>query len=321
MTAAFTTDVTVLRSSAVLGATPKLSVLVPFYKDNPTSLLHALTRERAPQVEILFYDDGSGDPQLSREFGAQVEDSDSVVTLITAHANRGRSAARNALQHSARAHWVLFLDADMLPGRPDFLSQYLRAMTDNNADIIFGGFTVPARADTPDRDLHRALSQISDCLPLSQRIKAGPQYVASSNLCVRKSVLQSEAFDDGFSGWGWEDSEWAARVAKRFTLRHIDNSALHLGLETDATLLSRFQNSAQNYLRFTDAHPDLAQTLPLYRLMQKLSRVPAQGALRPIYKGLVLGRALPMRLRVLGLKLWRASWYATAYKNYGGDHA
>ena len=131
---------------------------------------------------------------------------------------------------------------------------------------------------------------------------------------MRKSVLAAQPFDNGFSGWGWEDSEWAARVANLYRLTHIDNTAVHLGLETDATLLARFKTSAQNYIRFTTKHPDLAKTLALYRLSQKLSRVPGQSLLRPLYHMLAALRFLPMRLRVLGLKLWRASWYASEFK-------
>lgn len=314
MNAPFQTDVTIARAQTVGQTPPVLSVLIPFYRDDPSDLLSSLSAQSDERIEVLFYDDGTGDAPLSARFGAAVQDSTQAVTLITAHENRGRSSARNALQHSARADWVLFLDADMRPGSARFLVRYLAAIAEDDADIIFGGFSVPDHADTPDRELHRALSQVSDCLPLSQRIKAGPQFVASSNLCVRKSVLDAEPFDDNFSGWGWEDSEWAARVSARYRLKHIDNSAVHLGLETDVTLLSRFKTSAANYARFTQKHPDLARSLALFRLTQTMARWPAQGLLRPVYHGMVKARFLPMRLRILGLKLWRASWYGTHFK-------
>ena len=125
----------------------------------------------------------------------------------------------------------------MRPANHEFLKNYLNAITASGADIIFGGFDVETHQSNPDLDVHRALSEVSDCLTLEERQAAGAQYVASSNLCVRRGVLTSEPFDSGFSGWGWEDSEWAARVSKRFNLIHIDNPAVHLGLETTATLL------------------------------------------------------------------------------------
>lgn len=290
---------------------PTLSVLIPFFRDNPSTLLAELLvqAQQVRGVEILIYDDGTGDPEICAVLAAQVKEAAAPVTLLIAEQNKGRSAARNTLQEKARGSWVLFLDADMRPGSDNFLSDYLSLIEADEADIIFGGFTVPKNVSRAE-ELHRALSEVSDCLELSERRAAGPQYVATSNLCVRKSVLLAEPFDSGFVGWGWEDSEWAARAASRYTLIHADNTALHLGLESDDTLLKRFKESAQNYHRFTSLHPELAQTLTLYRLTQKLRKMPLHRSLRPLMRTIVKFHALPIRLRVLALKVWRASWYA-----------
>ena len=126
-------------------------------------------------------------------------------------------------------------------------------------------------------------------------------------------MLKAEPFDDGFTGWGWEDSEWAARVGANYSLIHADNPAWHLGLESTETLLSRFKNSGHNYLRFTQKHPALAQTLTLYSVIQKLKRLPGHAFLRPILKVIVRLHLMPMRLRLTALKLWRASWYAETF--------
>ena len=290
---------------------PTLSVLIPFYRDNPSELLEALLAQakKLRGIEILIYDDGTLDPVICSTLAAQIKEAQTPAALIIAEENRGRATARNTLQEKARAPWGLFLDADMRPSSDAFLSNYLELIKADAADIIFGGFTVPKTVSRAE-ELHRALSEVSDCLELSERQAAGPQYVATSNLCVRKSVLLSEPFDDGFVGWGWEDSEWAARVATRYRLIHADNTALHLGLESDETLLKRFKDSAQNYKRFTSLHPELAETLTLYRLTNKLRKIPMHGAIRPLMRAMVKFHALPVRLRVLALKLWRASWYA-----------
>lgn len=290
---------------------PTLSVLIPFFRDNPSELLAELLTqtETVRGVEILIYDDGTLDPMICAALAVQVKEAGSPVTLLIAEENKGRATARNTLQEKARGAWVLFLDADMRPGSGKFLSNYLGLIEADVADIIFGGFTVPKDV-TRAEELHRALSEVSDCLELSERQAAGPQYVATSNLCVRKSVLLSEPFDSGFVGWGWEDSEWAARVALSYSLLHADNTAIHLGLESDETLLKRFKDSALNYQRFTRLHPELAQTLTLYRLTQKLRKMPLHRAFRPLFQAAVKFHALPVRMRVMALKLWRASWYA-----------
>jgi len=296
-------------------AKPKLSVLIPFYRDDAVELVKNLSQQAVNlPIEIMLQDDGSGDPALSARIKAAVEQSPAPTHLFTAAENQGRSETRNNLQERARSEWVLFLDADMQPSSPDFLSNYIELIRKSTADIIFGGFEVESHQTDADRDLHRALSEVSDCLSLAERQAAGAQYVASSNLCVRKGVLESEPFDRQFTGWGWEDSEWAARVSKRFTLLHADNPAIHLGLETTDTLLKRFAGSGANYKRFVTLHPDLAPKLALYRISLKLGRLPGQKIMRPLLKPIVKAVALPMRLRLLALKLWRASYYAEALR-------
>ena len=310
-----TIDITHIKSLKQSRTKPTLSVLIPYFRDDPTGLLYALLSQTAEQsgIEILIYDDGTGDADLNAKVCAAVKSAHSSVHLMIAHENKGRSAARNALQKNARADWVLFLDADMRPVSHHFLKDYADLIKAKVADVIFGGFTVPEKAQTPDQELHRALSEVSDCLSLTARQAAGPQFVASSNLAVRKAVLTAEGFDDGFTGWGWEDSEWAARIAKRFELIHADIPALHLGLESTETLLRRFKTSGHNYVRFTEKHPDIAKTLSLFKISQKLRKTPGQKLMRPFLKMAVKLNVMPIRLRLFALKLWRASHYAEAF--------
>ena len=294
---------------------PKLSILIPYFHDDPVPLINALSDQcgKRRDVEILIYDDGSGDPELNCRAIARVKDVHAPVGLYIAEENRGRSFARNQLFEYARAPWVLFLDADMRPEKDSFVDDYVNLIAAMDCDVIFGGFKVKAQSADPDRELHRALSEVSDCLTLEERQAAGPQYVCSSNLAVKKSVLQAEPFDPDFSGWGWEDSEWAARVFKNFSLIHADIPAWHLGLETTDTLLNRFRTSGSNYKLFTHKHPELARTLPLFRIVQKLRKIPGQKIFRPVLKVVVKLSFIPLRFRLLALKLWRASWYAESF--------
>lgn len=295
---------------------PNLSVLIPSYRDDATPLLERLMEETGVtlNVEIMIYDDGTADPDINAKLAAMCKNATNAISLFFAAVNKGRSYARNHLVKKARADWVLFLDADMRPETDNFLKTYLTEIEKDEADIIFGGFTVPGEKQSNDTELHRAFSQTSDCLDAAERTAKGPQYVASSNLCVRKTVLQDEPFDTGFSGWGWEDSEWAARVAKTFKLKHLDNPALHLGLESTETLLSRFKSSGPNYIRFTKAHPELAKSLTLYKMSQRLMALPGQTMMRPFLAFMVRRSFTPTKLRLIALKLWRASWYAQDFK-------
>lgn len=288
---------------------PKLSVLVPYYHDDPSDLLRALIAQSSGDVEILLYDDGTADAEVNKRLQNIAKTGGVPVTLLFAAKNMGRSYARNSLQAAASAPWLLFLDADMMPEDDAFLTRYSAVIDENSADIIFGGFTMPERVE-PQFELHRAFSAGSDCLTAEQRSAFGPKYVCSSNLAVRSAILDAQPFDTAFTGWGWEDSEWAARVAGKHRLMHLDNPAVHLGLESTDTMLKRFATSGQNYDRFVRRHPDLAETLSLFKAMRILSAVPFQGLMQAPLKLVVKSAVMPIGLRLKALKLWRASWYA-----------
>mgnify|MGYP000153297481 CR=1 FL=1 len=293
--------------------TPILSILVPFYRDDPSGLVRALAGQYADlesgAAELILYDDGSADSELTGRVETALEAWPGPAGLILGGVNKGRAAARNALAEAATAPHLLFLDADMLPSDSYFVCRWLNAAR-GRPDIVFGGFQVPDRV-APESALHRAFSASGDCLDARARNRNPAQYVCTSNLLVRADVLRAAPFDAGFSGWGWEDSEWAARAAAQFRIDHIDNPAIHLGLESADTLLTRFRDSAVNYARFVSRHPDLAATLGSYAWARRVKRAPAVRRIRPVLAALARGHApAPMPVRVLALKLWRASWYS-----------
>ncbi len=307
---------TVVRNAAFDAAgAVRLSVLIPFYRDNPAPLLKRLAASPPQGAEIILYDDGSADAVLTGAVIEAVQEAPLPAMLISAQHNCGRACARNALTRAARGAWVLLLDADMMPPDAAFLQRW-RACVDKLAPAIaFGGFAVPpGHSVAPEQRLHQAFSQHSDCLPAAVRMQNPASHVCTSNLLVRKDVLQAVPFDDGFDGWGWEDVEWAARAGQHYPIIHIDNPALHLGLENPGTLLRRFRDSAANYARFVHRHPALARSLPSWKAARMAAKIPGFSRLRPLFAAIARNKAglWPLRARILALKLWRSSWYAKA---------
>ncbi len=56
--------------------------------------------------------------------------------------NIGRSAIRNLLAKDANYDLLLFLDADVIPVKDDFISKYITAFTEST-QLIFGGGQLP----------------------------------------------------------------------------------------------------------------------------------------------------------------------------------
>lgn len=287
-----------------------LSVLVPFYGDDPADLVRALAEQAGPDVEILLYDDGEPDPALNDRLTRILAAMSQPARLLTATQNLGRSEGRNRLARHARGAWLLYLDADMQPGADDFLQAWREIAEQGLCDAAYGGHATDWPAD-PALQLHAALTRASDEHDAATRNAIGATAFCSSNVLVRARVMRDTPFDTGFTGWGFEDVDWAVRAAARFVLVHVDNPARHGGLQAADALLAKFRAGAINYRRLLDRHPDLA-VLPGARAARALANLPFQAALRGVWAGLARTGGLPLRLRATALKLWRASWTAEA---------
>ena len=290
---------------------PQLSVLIPFFRDDPSRLIASLDHADAP-VEIVVLDDGTGD----RALAARVTDAVAVLSIparfVRLTANEGRAAGRNRLASEARAGHLLFLDADMLPDRADFLDRWLELVARDNPAVAFGGFSLDQTPKTRANAVHRAMALRSDCLPAEVRRQAPEKHVFTSNLLIRRDVFEAEPFDARFTGWGWEDVEWAMRVSRRHPIVHIDNPATHLGLDPAAAMAAKFEQSAANFARVVEAHGDIVRAYPSYRVAKALKRLPLRPFWRPWLKTAALSWPAPVAMRAFALRLYRAALYAEA---------
>lgn len=289
-------------------AAPRLSVLIPFYRDNPVGLLNLLAASSPGGVEVVLFDDGMPSPALNTAVTEAIDRLDLPLVLISSRVNRGRSGARNRLAAAARAPWLLFLDADMAVDA-EFLTRWITHTRTTSAGALFGGFT-PA-APTTETRVHAALDAGSNGHALADRMALGAVAVCSSNLAVNADQFAATPFNEDFSGWGWEDVDWALSAAAQFELAHVDNPARHGGLESVDRLLKKFEQSGPNFARLLARHPDYADR-PGARLALKVKAFHL-ATLARVFGGLAARLPLlPVRLRVLGVKLFRAGVAAEA---------
>jgi glycosyltransferase involved in cell wall biosynthesis len=296
-------------------AKPAVSVLIPFLRDDPAELLNLLDEEAASvggAVEIVVLDDGTRDAALTTRLAGQIKAMALPVRLITLTVNEGRSIGRNRLASAARGGSLLFLDSDMRPDHRRFLRDWADLAAREDPAVAFGGFSL-LQAPTDARfAVHRAMAAKSECVPWMERARQPEKYVYTSNLLVRRDVFEAEAFDPGFTGWGWEDVEWAMRVSRRFRVVHLDNAATHMGLDTVASLAGKYEQSAPNFARMAERHPAIVAAYPSYRAARLLKRLPGlPGFRRMMRRGAETGW-LPVAARAFSLRLYRAALYADA---------
>ena len=305
-----------LDSDAYASAQPKLSVLAPFYREDPSHLLRALDAEAgslAGVVEIITLDDGSADDQLAGFVSSTISRMASPARFIRLAANVGRARGRNRLAAEARGEWLLFLDSDMAPDSQHFLGVYLDLIEQQAPPpVVCGGFSLHQAPEEPDHALHRHMALKSDCLPAAQRNLAPEKHVFTSNLLVRRDVFETVRFDEDFRGWGWEDVEWAMRVARNHPITHIDNPATHLGLDAAPVIAAKYEQSAANFARVVAEHLEVVETYPSYRLAKAMKHAPLRQTWRPMLKSIALADRLPLGARDFAMRLYRAALYAEA---------
>ncbi len=272
-----------------------------------------LTQDKnAELVEIILIDDGSNNDILDKEIIAALENWPGPATRIRLEKNVGRSSARNMAIDEAKGSYTLFVDADMMPMHDDFLEKYIDIINRKAAAVAFGGFVTRADEINHDLLLHHDLSMRADCLPADKRAARGAYAVATNNLLVRTDLLQKHRFDSDFKGWGWEDTEWAIRVVNDgYGLIHINNEAVHYGLDTSETMLRKYKEAGKNLAIMVKKHPFANRYLSV-KTARLISKFGFHRLLRPIAQSITLDKKklFPVFLRRMAIKYWRASWAA-----------
>lgn len=287
---------------------PKLSVLIPFHKHDPSALLQRLA-PASRDVEFVLLDDGSASADLISRVIQSAEALKTGARIVIWARNRGRAAGRNRLIEEARGEYVLFLDADLLPDEGDFLQRWLSAIRAERPLVAFGGLSLAQAEPTEDTAFHFNLFARSDCAPARIRARSAAQSTAASNLLVRRDFLLATPFDNAFTGWGFEDTDWALTAARHTRIEHIDNPVTHVGLDAITTLLRKSVEAGPNFARLAAKHPKAVRRFAAYKAARTVRSVRAlRGAFAWFARDPL--RVTPMPVRRAAFKFHRASHFA-----------
>jgi len=216
-----------------------LSVVIPT-RDKRLLLERTVAALRAQDLggrawEVVVVNDGSTDDtavalaRLAAETGPPVR-------VVTPPSNVGRAAARNLGWRQAAGQWVLFLDDDIL-APPGLLAAHLAVLAeDPRRGTIGPAVTDAAIADAPHFHYldSRGVAKLAGGA-------APARYFVTQNAAVPRVALAAVGgFDEGFSGYGFEDMDLGFRLEDwgvRFQVlpwpvpRHIHHHTLDEYLE------------------------------------------------------------------------------------------
>lgn len=259
----------------------KMSILIPVFNWDLSLLLPSLAAEidrfqLGDKVEVVVMDDHSTDATLrSRNEALLAGLAKPYLKQSILGRNVGRAAIRNLLAAEASGEFLLFLDCDVLPDRPDFVRSYLFYAGSGEFDVVSGGISYRTRVlDGREFDYHAYLGGRKEVKGAAVRNREAWRHILTSNIMVRKSVFQATPFDERFTGYGYEDIEWGARLAEKFKILHIDNTASHLGLVSKARTHEKMVNSVSNYLLLKSLRPAAFHASSIGKLVGLLESVP-----------------------------------------------
>lgn len=232
----------------------EFSVVVPTYnnRDVLRTTLAALQRQTFPAAdyEIVVADDGSTDG--TADMVAAIRGP--VPVRYVAHANAGRSATRNLGARAARGRILLFVDSDIW-ATPGLLAAHHRHYPPGAGRIGVQGrsLTHPDARVTP----FMRVKDITPDLTIRRRHRLSPVHVVTRNFSLPREEFEAVGgFDEGFTGYGWEDIELAMRLRSRGVTFDYEPEALayHYHVETLEGAREKLRQAGEGAVYFWRKH-------------------------------------------------------------------
>lgn len=209
---------------------PDLTVIIPTYNGGKIlqGTLDALRRQTVAhdRFEIVVVDDGSTDGSTDG-----IETSGPPAVRVLRQRNGGRAVARNRGAAEAQGRVLLFLDADVWAA-PELIDAHLQHHAGQTTLGVQG--PSPPAPESLTTLFMRACHVWPDWTRRN-RENLSPFHVITRNFSVdRESFQRIGGFDEGFTGYGWEDMELAIRLTRHGVPLHYEPGAVayHYHIQT-----------------------------------------------------------------------------------------
>lgn len=287
-----------------------LSVLIPIHNYTVTPLVTEVHRQLSDcniMFEIICLEDGSNPKYINTN--TAIERLSHTKHIIN-KTNIGRTQTRQELSNRAQFEWLLFLDADVLPFQPSFISNYLKYLT-SNYKAILGGINYKDQNSNPEHSLRWKYGKRQEVVDYSIRNKKPYKSIVSANILIKKSIFTSINNKMTYNAYGYDNYFGSALKEKNIGLLHINNEVYHLGLEPNSVFLKKQEQAAQTLLKLYKQDKIKKHDNNLLGLFLFLKRSKTNHVLAMFYKAFknnmktqLLGKTPSIKL----LQLYRISY-------------
>lgn len=219
-----------------------LSVLIPVYEYDVCLMVKEVHRQASSlgiDFEIICLNDAS----FSRNPATEL----SNFKWIENKTNLGRAKSRNKLVSVAMHKNLLFLDADMQLTNPDFIKNYVTHL--DSSLVICGGIIYQKKPPRTGLRLRWNYGNTYESGTVLERTKEPYGSFMTGNFLATKEVLENHPFDDTIIIYGHEDTLFGkALLDGGISILHIENTALHAGLEENSVFIEKTKEGLKSLL-------------------------------------------------------------------------
>lgn len=223
-----------------------LSICIPTYNTDCSELLDTLAKQIEQLhdvVEVLVCDDFSTNYTQENKASCQKNG----FTFLKNKKNLGRIETRKKLAEISRFNWLLFVDADMIPKRLDFISQYLNFVSVDHECTVVGGYCY--QNEIKPFNLRLRYGRNREEMSAEKRQLNPYNIVLFGNILMKKMLFQEvfEAFN--YSEYG-EDVHLSSYLkSSKIEVLHLPNEVYHLGIENNREFLKKIEKSGQMHAK------------------------------------------------------------------------
>jgi hypothetical protein len=161
---------------------------------------------------------------------------------------------RNLLAQKAKYDWLLFLDADTIPLRDNFIATYIKFVT-ANLQIVYGGITYSTEIPEKNKTLRWFYGKKREAIEAEKRNLNPYISFLTLNFLIPKAFFTIVSFNEIIPNLRHEDTLFSFELSKKnIPILHADNRIIHLGLDTNEVFLDKTRQSVVALKNLVDAH-------------------------------------------------------------------